>query len=326
MNSPSRLLFVAAVAVMAVSAITIAAAPSKYPQSTVTLVTHSSPGGGSDVFARELIKHLGPIMGVNFVVENRSGGSGAKAVAYVAQAPANGSVFYVTTPTYIQTSLLSKLEFGYNDLDPIVTVFFDPTVAYARTEAPFKTLADAVNHAKQNPGKGKWGAANPTSLERIALEKLNRLTGARAAIVSHEGGGDLMVNVLNGTLDMGLGEVQEILPQLQAGKVKLLGVLTENRMEQYPQVPTAREQGINVVVTKFRGIAGPKNVPADAVRAWEQAVQKVLAKPEYKEIYRRDNLIPGYQDQKASRQLVAAFADEVATSIRELGIVKPKAK
>lgn len=297
-------------------------AQSKYPHSTVTLVTHSSPGGGSDVFARELIKHLGPAMGVNFVVENRSGGSGAKAVAYVAQAPANGSVFYITTPTYIQTTLLSTLEFGYDSLDPIVTVFYDPTVAYTRVESPFKTLADAVKHAKQSPGKGKWGASNPTALERIALEKLNRKTEARAAIVPHEGGGDLMINVLNGSLDFGLGEVQEILPQLQAGRVKLLGVLTEKRIERYPDLPTAREQGLDIVVTKFRGIAAPKNVPADAVKAWEQAIPKVLASPEYKKIYQNENLIPGYKDQKASRAFTAEFAKDVAKSITELGLKK----
>jgi putative tricarboxylic transport membrane protein len=297
-------------------------APAKYPHSTVTLVTHSSPGGGSDVFARELSKHLGPIMGVNFVVENRSGGSGAKAVAHVAQAPANGSVFYVTTPTYIQTTLLSKLDFGYDSLDPIVTVFYDPTVVYTRADSPFKTLADAVDHAKKNPGKGKWGAANPTSLERIALEKLNRITGARAAVVSHEGGGDMMINVLNGALDLGIGEVQEISSQLQTGRVKLLGVLMEKRIERFPNVPTAREQGIELVVTKFRGLAGPKNIPAEAVQAIEQGMQKVLAKPEYKKIYEQESLIPAYKDQKASRQFVGEFAKDVSTSLRELGIVK----
>lgn len=325
MNKLAEILAVSAVAVTtALIGLSDGHAQSKYPVRTITLVTHSSPGGGSDVFSRELIKHLGPIMGVNFAVENVRGGSGAKAIARVAQSPADGSVFYVTTPTYIQTTLLSNLQFGYDDLDPLVTVFFDPTVAYTRAESPFKTLADAVKHAKQAPGKGKWGASNPTSLERIALEKLNRLTGARAAIVSHEGGGDLMINVLNGTLDIGLGEVQEILPQLEAGRVRLLGVLTEDRMEQYPDVPTAQDEGIDIVVTKFRGFAGPKNVPAEAVRAWEQAIRKVLAKPEYKKIYQKESLIPAYKDQQASRKLIADFADEVGTSIRELGIVKKK--
>ncbi len=228
----------------------------------------------------------------------------------------------MTTPTYIQTTLLSKPDFGYDSLDPIVTVFQDPTVAYTRVESPFKTLADAVDHAKKNPGRGKWGASNPTALERIALEKLNRITGAKAAIVSHEGGGDMMINVLNGTLDFGLGEVQEIQPQLLAKKVKLLGVLSDKRMERYPDVATGREQGIDIAVAKFRGIAGPKNVPADAVKAWERGIQKVLAKPEYQKIYQNENLIPNYKDQKASRQFVNDFAKDVSASLRELGIIK----
>jgi tripartite-type tricarboxylate transporter receptor subunit TctC len=260
-------------------------------------------------------------MGVTFVVENRPGGSGAKAIAKVAQSPGDGSAFYVTTPTYIQTTLLSKLDFGYDSLDPLVTIFRDPEILYTRKQSPFNTLADAVNYARQS-GKGKWGAANPTSLERIALEKLNRVTGARAAVVPHEGGGDMMLNVLNGSLDLGIGEVQEILPLLQAGRVKLLGVFEEKRLEQYPDVPTAREQGFDVVVTKFRGIAAPKGLPPAVVQAWEQAIQKVLAKPEYQKIYRSDNLIPAYRNQKESRELTAEVAKDVATSLRELGIIK----
>ncbi len=111
-----------------------------YPQSRVTLVTHSSPGGGSDLFLRDLAKHLGPIMGVHFVVENITGGSGAKAMAFVARAKADGSVFYATTPTYIQTSLLSKPEYGYTALEPVAIVFQDPEVIFTRADAPWKSL------------------------------------------------------------------------------------------------------------------------------------------------------------------------------------------
>jgi putative tricarboxylic transport membrane protein len=181
----------------------------KYPHQNVTLVTHSSPGGGSDVFLRELIKHLQPVMGTNFAVENVRGGSGAKAVGQVAKAPADGTMLYATTPTYIQTTLLSKPEAGYQDLDPIVIVFFDPQLLYTRADAPWKTAKEAIEYAKANPDKARWGAANPASLERIALERLGRIAGVKVPVVSHEGGADLMVNILNGTLDMGVGEVQE---------------------------------------------------------------------------------------------------------------------
>lgn len=307
---------------IAVVATTPAAAQSKYPHSTVTLVTHSSPGSGSDVFLRELIKYLGPEMGVNFVVENIRGGGGAGAVARVAKAPADGSVFYATTPTYIQTTLLSKPEFGYDSLDPLVTVFLDPEVIYTRTESPFRSLTDAVNHAKQNPGRGKWGAASPGSLERIALEKMNRMTTARAAVVPHDGGGDMLVNILNGTLDIGVGEVQEISSQLQANKLRLLGVLTDSRIEQFPQLPTAKEQGINLVVTKFRGLAGPKNLPANVVAAWEAAVPKVLANPDYKKVYQKESLVVHFKGQKDSRELTKSFAEDTAKSLRELGVIR----
>jgi tripartite-type tricarboxylate transporter receptor subunit TctC len=312
------------VALAAILALPLAQADAqtKYPQSTVTLVTHSSPGGGSDVFLRELVKHLAPAMGVNFVVENVSGGSGAKAMARVAKAPADGSVFYATTPTYIQTTLLSKPEVGYDWLEPLVNVFYDPEVVYVRAESPFRTLADAVAYAKQNPGKAKWGAANPASLERIALEKLNRRSGIQAAVVTHEGGGALMINVLNGTLDMGVGEVQEIRAQLEAKKVRIIAALTDKRLDTLPDVPTAKEQGIDLTVTKFRGLAGPKNIPANVAAAWEEGVKKVLASPAYKAEYAKENLVPAFMGHAEAQKFTASFAKEVADSLKEFGVTK----
>jgi tripartite-type tricarboxylate transporter receptor subunit TctC len=297
-------------------------AQSKYPQSTVTLVTHSSPGGGSDVFLRDLARTLGPEMGVTFVVENIRGGSGARAVAKVAQSPADGSIFYATTPTYIQTSLLSKTEFGYTSLDPLAVVFYDPEVLFTRTQSPFHNLADAITYAKQAPGKGKWGAANPGSLERIALEKLNRTTAARAAIVSHEGGGDLMINVLNGTLDMGVGEVEELQSQIEAGQVRLLAVLSDKRLTKFPELPTAREQGVDVSVTKFRGLASPKGMSDDLAKMWEAALGRVLANPTYRQHYEADSLIPTLMGREQARTFVTGFAEEVRTSFRDLGLIR----
>lgn len=299
-----------------------AVAQSKYPQSTVTLVTHSSPGGGSDVFVRELARTLGPEMGVTFVVENVRGGSGARAVAKVAQSPADGSIFYATTPTYIQTSLLSKTEFGYTSLDPLAVVFYDPEVLFTRAQSPFHTLGEAIAHAKQAPGRGKWGAANPGSLERIALEKLNRVAGARAAIVSHEGGGDLMINVLNGTLDMGVGEVEELRSQIESGQVRLLAVLGDKRLAKFPELQTAKEQGVDVSVTKFRGLAGPKGMPDDVAKIWEAALGRVLANPAYRQHYEADSLIPALMGRDQARTFVTGFAEDVRSSFRDLGLIR----
>lgn len=312
---------VLAAPMLAAAAMLPAAAPAQYPVQTVTLVTHSSPGGGSDVFLRTLVKYLQPKMGVNFVVENVSGGSGARAVAKVAQAPADGSVLYATTPTYIQTTLLSKPQYGYDALSPVVNVFLDPEVIYARTQSPFKSLAEAVADAKKS-GKARWGASNPASLERIAMERMNRITQAKAAIVPHEGGRDQMLNVLNGTYDIGIGEIQELRSQLDAKQVRLLAVLSDQRLADFPDVPTAKEQGIDLVVTKFRGLAGPKNLPPAVLKAWNDGIRAVLADPAYQKEYARESLIPAPMAAEEARAFTASFASEVTASLKELGVVK----
>lgn len=299
-----------------------ALAQTPYPVKNVTLVTHSSPGGGSDVFLRALAKRLGPKMGVNFAVENVRGGSGARAVSRVAQAPADGSMLYATTPTYIQTTMMSKPAHGYDSLMPVAIVFLDPEVIYTRAESPHQTLAQAMAQARANPGKGRWGASNPASLERIAMERLNRLTQARAAIVSHEGGGDQMIGVLNGTYDIGIGEIQEVRAQLEAGKIRLLAVLTDKRLPDFPQLATAQEQGIDLVVTKFRGLAGPKNLPPDVLKAWSEGLQAVLADPAYKGEYARESLVASFMDHRQAGPFTEKFAGELAASLRELGLLK----
>ncbi len=300
----------------------LAHAQAPYPASRVTLVTHSSPGGGTDLFLRELSQHLGPIMKTSFAVENIRGGSGATAVANVAGGKPDGSIFYGTTPTYIQTTLLSKPPVGYDGLDPIAIVFIDPEVIYTRTESPHKTLADVINFAKANPGKSRWGASNPASLERLAMERLARTTGVKVPIVSHEGGGDQMIGVLNGTYDIGVGEIQELKGQLEAGKIRLLAVLNEKRLEGLANLPTAKEQGFNVVVTKFRGIAGPKGVSDEVAKAWEDGLRKALEVPAYKASYTKENLIPIVMGRVEARKFTTQFAKDITESLKELGVIK----
>ena len=307
---------------LASSLVTSAHAQAPYPQSRVTLVTHSSPGGGTDLFLREISQVLTPIMKTSFAVENIRGGSGATAVANVAAAKPDGATFYGTTPTYIQTTLMSKPKVGYDGLDPIAIVFLDPEVIYTRTESPYKSLTDVINFAKANPGKSRWGASNPASLERLAMERLARTTGVKAAIVPHEGGGDQMIGVLNGTYDIGIGEIQELKAQLDAGKIRLLAVLNEKRLDTLPNLPTAKELGYNVVVTKFRGIAAPMGVSDEVAKAWEAALKKALPDPAYKAAYMKENLIPALMGREEARKFTAQFVTDVTASLKELGVIK----
>ncbi|UOK72398.1 tripartite tricarboxylate transporter substrate binding protein [Ancylobacter polymorphus] len=312
--------FLSAVLAVGLGTLSLKAEPLAYPHKVVTLVTHSSPGGGSDVFLRELSKYLGKYIGATFIVENVQGGSGAKAVARVAAAPADGSVFYATTPTYIYTSLLSKPSATYKDLEPLVNLFADSEVIYTRADGPFKTLQDVIDKAKKE--RGRWGAANPASLERQAAEQLKRAAGVNAAIVTHEGGGDMMLNVLNGTLDIGIGEIQELRSQIDAGKIRLLATFNPARIPEKPDVPTVKESGFDVTLVKFRGLAGPKGLPDNVTKVWDEAIKNVLADPDYKARYTEEVLVPNYIPHAQYQAFITNFADTTEAFLKETGAVK----
>jgi putative tricarboxylic transport membrane protein len=295
-------------------------AQTAYPKKVVTLTTHSSPGGGSDVFLREMTPHLGRIMGLTFVVENLQGGSGARAMANLAKAKPDGGTFYATTPTFIYTSLLSKPAASFRDLQPIVNVFYDPEVLYTAADSPYRTLQDVMTRARK--GGGKWGAANPASLERQTLERLKQKAGVSPVIATFEGGGDMQINVLNHTLDMGIGELQEIRAQLDARKLRMLAVVGDERLERYPEVKTAKEQGIDLSVRKFRGVAGPKGTPPAVIAAWEAAVPKLLADPKYKQIYTANGLQPGFIPHAAYVGFMSEFGKQTEAFLKQSGVIR----
>ena len=290
-----------------------------YPHDVVTLVTHSSPGGGGDVFLRVLARYLGPVMDVEFVVENAIGASGARAMTRIANAPADGSVVYGMTPTYIYTSLLSHPANNYNDIEPIVNVFFDEEVVYTRADGPFRTLGDVIATARSS--RGRWGASSPSSLERQALEQLKVAAGVEAAIVSHEGGGDLMLNVLNGTLHIGVGEAQELRGQLAAGRLRVLAIFSAERVKDLPEVPTVKESGYDLVFTKFRGLAGPKGLPVEIIAAWELAIERVLADPAYRSVYEAEMLAPAFLPHAEYGPFIDGFISRTETFLRDTGVV-----
>jgi putative tricarboxylic transport membrane protein len=303
-----------------VTALAAASCANANRNQVVTLVTHSSPGGGSDVFLRSMAPHLSRIMQETMIVENVEGGSGAKAMAQLARSKPDGSELYATTPTFIYTSLLSKPAASYHDLEPLVNIFYDPEVLFTAADSPYKTVKDVVEHARG--GQGRWGAANPASLERQTMERLKQKAGVNPAIATFEGGGDMLINVLNHTLDMGVGELQEMRGQLDAGKIRLLGVVGDERMTQFPDVQTVKEQGIELSVRKFRGLAGPKGLPRDLITRWETAVRTLLDDPEYKKLYLADGLQPGFMPHDEYVTFMSTFGDDTAAFLKESGVIR----
>jgi len=300
--------------------IAAACSPNDQTKDVIKLITHSSPGGGSDVFLREMAPHLSKIMGATFVVENLQGGSGAKAMAALAGSKPDGAMLYATTPTFIYTSLLSKPSVSYRDLEPLVNLFFDPEVLYTAADSRFKTFEDVIDHARR--GGGKWGAANPASLERQTLERLKQKAMVAPVVITFEGGGDMLINVLNHTLDMGIGELQEIRGQLEAGTIRLLAVAGDDRLSLFPDLKTVKEHGIDLSVRKFRGLAAPRGTPPEVIAKWDAAIPSLLEDPTYKRLYLANSLQPGFIAHDEYVRFMNEFGRETETFLRESGVIE----
>src|SRR6185295_18635287 len=162
----------------------------------------------------------------------------------------------------------------------------------------------------------------PASLERQVMERLKQKAGVRPVVATFEGGGDMLINVLNHTLDMGVGELQEIRGQLDARKVRLLAVVGDARLPQFPAVPTVKENGIDLSVRKFRGLAGPKGTPPAVIAALDAAVPKLLADPKYTQVYTANSLQAGFIAHAEYGRFMTDFGQQTAAFLKESGVIK----
>jgi len=310
-------LALAIVLVMTVGAI----GQGSYPSKPITLVTHSSAGAGGDIFLRNLAKHLEGIVNVPIVVENRSGGSSARAVSYVATSPKDGYILYGSTPTMLQTPILTKTPNSFLDLEPVANVFFDPMILYVKADSPWKTLTDIINTARQRPGTIRFGAATPGSVEHMIAYQLQKVAKVQVQPVTFEGGGDLLLAVLGGHVDLGVGEYAEVASQVQAGQVRVVNTFTAQRLPG-TVIPTAKEQGVDVVVEKFRGLLGPKGMDPAAIAYWENAVKRALAKPAYRAYYTSVFLLPLFMDHNGYKAYLHRMNQTLRRYMKEIGVIQ----
>jgi putative tricarboxylic transport membrane protein len=294
-----------------------------YPTKPVVLVTHSSPGAGGDIFLRNLAKHMEPYLGgTSLVVENKAGGGGAIAMNAVATSRPDGYTIYGVTPTYLLTPLLGQTARTYRDFTAVARVFIDPMILYVKYDSRFKSAKDVIEDAKKNPGKQRWGGATFGSIEHMIGHQIQKVAKIEVVPVNFEGGGDLLVAVLGGHVDLGLGEPGEVMGQVEGKKLRVLACFTENRLPLLPDVPTMKELGHNVVVEKFRGLVGPKGLPAEVLTWWETKIQQVLKDAKYKKYYESVNLLPSFLGSKDFSANVEKDNARLTDYLKEIGLLK----
>lgn len=250
------------------------------PSRPIEVVVHTNPGGGSDVFARAIAEMVDKekLLPYRMAVANKSGGSGATAMAYLAEKKGDDHTIGFFTNTWIVTSLTRKeANVTISDLTPVARLILEPMVVVVKADAPYKGIKDFVEAAMKNPGKlnqagGSVGA--PEDLYRLLIQKA---TGAKWNFVSFPGGGERISNLLGGNVQLLMAQPQEISEHIRSGGMRVIASMTEKRLAAFPNVATASEQGVDVpILDQARGVLAPPGTAKEVVQHWEDLFGRLV--------------------------------------------------
>ena len=296
-----------------------------YPSKTIEWISHSSAGSGTDLFNRTVSNMLEKekIFSVPFIHSNRVGGQGVVAYNYIKAKRGDPYVVIAMSVTVILTaSARPELELGLDTITPLVRYAQDPQVVAVRTESKFKTYKELTDAAAREPGGVVAGITGPTGSGRAALFYIERDTGAKFRYVTFKGGGDAVLATLGGHVEVTTENMSEMLPLVEAKKMRILAVTGERRFKQVPDAPTLKELGYKTVVATGRGFGMPPGVPKEAAAAMEAALKRVHDSPAYKEYAERNMFEDAYLGSADfAKQLVAQRAEQIEF-LKAIGIVK----
>ena len=250
-----------------------------FPTKEVQIIIPWAAGGATDLIFRALAATSGKYLGKPVVVVNEPGGGGA--VGYtegMKAAPDGYTLTAAVTPMTILPHQVTTA-FTYKNFEPILNVVSDPSMFLIRSDAPWKSLKEFLDYAKQNPDMitvGNSGAGGGVHLVALAFEKA---AGVKFNHIPFSGGGPSVTAILGGHVNAVSVSPPEGIPQIQAGKLKIIALFAEKRLAMFPDVPTVKEQGINFAMGMWRGLAAPKGTPPDVIKKLHDAFKQGMDDP-----------------------------------------------
>jgi len=286
-----------------------------WPARPVRLVVPSSPGGGTDGFARLLAAALTDALKQRFVVDNRPGASGVVGAEIAAKSPPDGYTLLVssTSALVINPGLQKNLPYdAERDFTPVARGVVSANVWSSHPSVPVKTMGALVALGKHDPGTLAYGTAGPGSTGYLAVKIVEEATGARFVHVPYKGSGQSVQGLIRGEVGFVVSEIATALPHLRSGRARALAV--SHRVTALPGVPTLAEAGFSYAeVQPAFGVAVPAGTPAAIVQRLSGAIVGVMKTPVFKERLEARALIPVYDTPeefaRVLRQERARFAE-----------------
>jgi tripartite-type tricarboxylate transporter receptor subunit TctC len=255
--------------------------PDKYPTRAIHIIVGFTAGGGNDLIARIIGQKLSEGLGQPVVIENKPGGGAIVATEYVAHAAPDGYTLLVgaSGAMVINPAVYAKLQYDtVRDFIPVSELGSFPLILIVNASSPFKSLAELVAFAKQNPDKANYSSASAAF--QLATELFKQKTGAPMQMIPYKGANDSVVAVISGDVTATIADAGPVSSQISGGKARALAVAAPKRMAEMPDVPTMKEAGADVEAVLWSGIFAPRDTPPAIVRKLEAEFIRIARLPD----------------------------------------------
>ncbi len=299
------------------ASISATAAAQSYPTRPVTILCWSAPGSPVDVYARTMARLLTAELGQNVVVENRTGGSGIIMVNSLVLGATDGYTIAANTLTLATLFSEPNAQFKPDDLQMVSRSQIDPYGLIVHTSTPFKSIEQFVAFARKKPDYLNVGGPFAMSSHRVAWEVFSEVAKFKTTWVPYPGGGPALTAIAGGHIDAAATNPGNVKPMIDAGKVRVLAVSSDKRLDDFPDVPTYKEKGWDVVRYQWRGMMAKAGTPKPVVDRLASAIQKAQQTQEWKTYLKRVTQLDGFQGPDA-------FRTQLMQDIKETDVVKKK--
>lgn len=295
-----------------------------FPTRPITLVIRSGAGGSADIMARLIAKPAEKELGQPIVCENRAGGGGVFGMTYVLKSKPDGYTIGVTaTNTYINNPHMEKVP--YDPLTALVDIMVYLKTTHAlcvRTDAPWKTFEDVIAYARQNPGKFTYAAAGVGVTQHIAMERIAMKEGIKWSMVPFKSGAETAAACLGGHVNaVAASGPADVVQHIEAGNLRLLLALNDNRWPIAPNVPTVQEK-YGFYGMSYQAIFGPKGIPENIREKLQNGFKKAMDDSSFVNGAKELQMVATYMSGKDYEKLWKSQYEVMGRIIRDLGLGK----
>lgn len=265
----------------------------EYPTKSPEMIIPYSPGGGSDLLGRSLANSLEDPLGQSLIVLNREGASGALGTKEVANSKADGyTVGVINATTFSVSPLFQPGEAqSLEDFEVLKALSFEPNIIYTRSDSAYKSLDDVLA-LKDSGTTVQYAHSGPGGASLVAETLFFGKAEVDATGIPFTGGAEIVTAVLGGQVDFGAGPMSEVMSQVDAGEIRILGVFAEDRVDFLPDVPTTAEKGVDVQVAQMRLLMAPKGLPEEVTEKLTAAADTATETDTYKEFLNDNFILP----------------------------------